>query len=408
MRLGDTVDEPTSSAQDVVKAAGPFVHPETLALIGATSRGDKVGNRILQYLAGWQGRLFLVSRNESEIMGRPACRDIADLPDSIDLAVIAVEARKAVEAAKRCADKNFRAVIIPASGFSETGTEGERLEEELRQRVSAKGTRVLGPNTLGVFIPGTGLDTVFVEHGDRMFAEPGESVFITQSGSVGIEALGVSGVIGWGLKAFIGLGNRIDMGENEFIEYFARDHQARSIALYLETFQDGGAFIDICRRTTPVKPVIVLKAGRSEEALHAVASHTGKMSSPAEVFTGAARQAGIILAQNEEQLTDFAKILSREPPVFDPGVAVVTFAGGYGIITLDLIADTEHLFPARLSERTVSRIRQSIPAFASADNPVDLTASADNGMMERTLQALEDDPNVGIIFCIAFFAPPRV
>ena len=204
MRLGDTVDEPTSSAQDVVKAAGPFVHPETLALIGATSRGDKVGNRILQYLAGWQGRLFLVSRNESEIMGRPACRDIADLPDSIDLAVIAVEARKAVEAAKRCADKNFRAVIIPASGFSETGTEGERLEEELRQRVSAKGTRVLGPNTLGVFIPGTGLDTVFVEHGDRMFAEPGESVFITQSGSVGIEALGVSGVIGWGLKAFIG------------------------------------------------------------------------------------------------------------------------------------------------------------------------------------------------------------
>jgi acyl-CoA synthetase (NDP forming) len=393
---------------DHTKGIDSLFLPNSIALIGASDNKAKIGNTILQYLRSWQGRLYLVNPHEQEIMGQRVYADVSDLPNKIDLAIVTLEAHKALDVAKKCAEKEFGTLIILASGFSEVDEDGQRLELELKEQVLSKGTRILGPNTLGLFIPGTGLDTIFVEHGDKMFAQPGEVAFITQSGSVGVEALGVSGVIGWGLRAFVGLGNRLDIGENELLEYFARDERTRCIAVYLETFQDGREFIDLCRKITPYKPVVVLKAGRSEAAQKAIASHTGKMASAVDIFYGAGKQSGILLAKNEEQLTDYAKILSREPPSSNPGVAVVTFAGGYGIITLDLISEANFLEVARLSGETVSRIKQSTPRYASVNNPIDLTASADNVMMAKALESLEDDASVGIIFCIAFFAPPNI
>lgn len=383
-------------------------HPKEIALIGASSNEAKIGSVILKYLDSWQGRLYLVNPREEELMGRKVYKDVSHLPDEIDLAVLALDANRAVETAKKCAEKGFQALVIPASGFSETGDLGARLEQELKEHVLSRNTRILGPNTLGLFVPGTGLDTIFVEHGDSMFASPGEIALITQSGSVGVEAIGVSGVIGWGLRVFVGLGNRADIGENNLLEYFAHDEGTKCIALYLETFQDGHEFIDLCRKTAPCKPIVVLKAGRSAAAQRAIASHTGKMASPVEIFWGAGRQCGILLAGNEEQLTDYAKILSREPPAYDPHVAVVTFAGGYGIITLDLMSETNMLELAKMSKETVSRISQRALPFASLINPVDLTASADTVMVADTLDALEKDPGVGIIFCIAFFGPPKI
>ncbi len=393
---------------DRMQGMEALFHPATIALIGASATEGKIGNIILSYLAGWQGRLFLVNPREKEIQGREVYEDISRLPDKVDLAIIALDAQRTVEAARTCADKGFQVLIILAGGFSETDERGVRLEDDLNAYVLSRKTRILGPNTLGLFVPGTGLDTIFVEHGDVMFANPGAIALITQSGSVGVEAIGVAGVIGWGLRAFVGMGNRTDIGENDLLEYFMHDDNTRCIALYLETFQDGTVFLDLCRRITPLKPVVVLKAGRSESAQKAIASHTGKMASSAEVFWGAGRQFGIILAGNEEQLTDYAKILSREPAAIDPHVAVVTFAGGYGIITLDLISETNMLELAHLSETTVARMRQQTLPFASLANPVDLTASADTVMVAETLAALEGDPNVGIIFCIAFFAPPKI
>lgn len=398
----------TLSVLGFAKSMESLCDPKSIALIGASRNREKIGSTILRYLKDWQGQLYLVNPQERQIDGYSVHADVADLPDSVEMAIITLEARTAVEAAKRCAEKSFQSLIILASGFSETDADGIGLEQELRQHVLSKGTRILGPNTLGIFIPGTGLDTIFVEHGDRMFAHPGEVAFITQSGSVGVEALGVSGVIGWGLRAFVGLGNRIDIGENELLEYFYRDERTRCIALYLETFQHPKEFVELCRSITPRKPVVVLKAGRSEIAQSAIASHTGKMASPGDVFYGAGKQCGILLARNEEQLTDYAKVLSREPAATNASVAVVTFAGGYGIITLDLISETDCLKVARLSMGTVSRLKQKTLRFASLNNPIDLTASADHGMMAETLSALEDDPCVGIIFCIAFFAPPKI
>ena len=398
----------TQSYQSSMRSIESLCHPKTIALIGASKNRDKIGNTIFDYLRKWQGSLYLVNPQEQQIDGYEVHADVAALPDFVELSIITLEAHKAVAAARKCAEKGFQTLIILASGFSESDGDGILLEQELKQYVLSKGTRILGPNTLGLFIPGTGLDTIFVEHGDSMFEQPGEVVFITQSGSVGVEALGVSGIIGWGLRAFVGLGNRIDIGENELLDYFAHDERTKCLAVYLETFQHPKEFVDLCRTITPRKPVVVLKAGSSEIAQAAIASHTGKLASPVNIFYGAAKQYGIILARNEEQLTDYAKVLSSEPPALDANVAVVTFAGGYGIITLDLISETEFLKVASLSVETVSRIKQKALRFTSVKNPVDLTASADNEMMAETLAALEADPAVGIIFCIAFFAPPKI
>jgi acyl-CoA synthetase (NDP forming) len=383
-------------------------HPKEIALVGASANEGKIGNVILSYLTSWPGKLYLVNPREKEILGRVVHKDVSSLPDNLDLAIIALDAQRAVEAARKCADKGFHVLIILAGGFSESDENGARLEDDLKAYALSRNTRILGPNTLGLFVPGTGLDTIFVEHGDTMFANPGAIALITQSGSVGVEAIGVAGVIGWSLRAFVGMGNRIDIGENDLLEYFAQDDETRCIALYLETFQNGRAFLDVCRRITPHKPLVVLKVGRSEKAQKAIESHTGRMASPAEVFWGAGRQVGIIHAGNEEQLMDYAKILSREAPAFNPQVAVVTLAGGYGIITIDLIAETILLKLAHLSEETISKISQQVLPFASLANPIDLTASADIRMVAQTLSALEEDPEVGIIFCIAFFAPHKI
>ncbi|MGD0275823.1 MAG: CoA-binding protein [Syntrophales bacterium] len=382
--------------------------PKSIAIIGASGMEGKIGNTIVQNVLNWQGQLYLVSYHEEEILGKKAFTDLSNIPDNLDLAIIALNAKKAVGIAKTCAEKKFKILIILSSGFSESDEEGVHRESVLKECVLSAGTRILGPNTLGVFVPGTGLDTIFVEHGDRMFSSPGDVTLITQSGSVGVEAPGVSGMTGWGLRAFIGLGNRIDIGENELLKYFARDEKTKSIAVYIETFQDGYGFLDICRSLTPEKPVIVLKAGRSDAAMEAVASHTGKMASPAEVFFGASKQSGIHLADNEEQLTDYSKILAREPAADNPNAAIITNAGGYGIISLDLMSQTKDLKAGRLAEETASRIKEKAPTFASINNPIDLTASSDNTTMKHALNVLEEDPSVGLILCHALFAPPKI
>ena len=383
-------------------------NPESIVLVGASDTEGKAGNTILSNLGTWKGPLFLVNQSIPEINGRKVYREIEELPDHLDLAIIALGSAKAVEAARKCAQKGFRNLIVIASGFSEIGKEGVLLENELRKEVLSKGTRILGPNTLGVFIPGTGIDTIFVEHGDKMFSEPGDVAFITQSGSVGVESLGAAGVIGWSLRAFVGIGNRIDIGENDLLEYFSRDEKTKCIALYLETFDDAQEFMKRSAQITPVKPIVLLMAGKTEMARDAVASHTGKMASVGQVFYGVAKQIGVHLANHEEELADYSKVLSREPPAVNPRMAIVTCAGGYGIIALDLLSDAKYLKRAELSADTVSKIRKIVPSYASLSNPIDLTASADNGMIANTLKCLENDSNVGIIFTFAFFAPSGI
>ncbi|UCD31561.1 MAG: CoA-binding protein [Desulfobacterales bacterium] len=388
-----------------------LISPGSIAVIGATSKKDRVGHIIFENLMRSELPLFPVHPREKEVSGYATYHEIESLPDNIDLAIIAIGAQRAVEAAERCARHGIPQIIVVAGGFSEAGTKGKLFEDRLRTIPKMFGSRILGPNTLGLFIPHNNLDTIFVEHGDRALSGGGGVAFISQSGSVGVEALGLASNTGYGMRAFIGLGNKCDLDELDFLQYFGMDHKTTCLAFYLESFDHGRMFLEQARKIAAKKPVVVLKAGRSKAGASAVSSHTGRLAGSDQVVTGAFRQFGIQRVYDDEELCDASKTLAALPPSFGNRIAILTPAGGYGVMGADHIETQKggvKLAMATLSPITQERIRSFSLPFASCRNPVDLTASADNKMIGDTLDALLDDDNVDIIICTAFFAPPSI
>jgi len=385
--------------------------PKSIAVIGASQRPGNIGRIIFERLIPSLRKLYPVHPREPNIMGYPAFRDVDALPDGIDVAVVATGATSAVLAAEACAAKTIPFVIIVAGGFSEAGDEGLRLEQRLKGIADRSGTRILGPNSLGIFVPEERLDTIFVEHGDKSLGRGGGVAFITQSGSVGVEALGLASNTGYGMRAFVGLGNKCDLDELDFLDYFGADPETTCLAFYLENLDHGRLFLEKARLITPQKPVIVLKAGRTPAGARAVSSHTGRLAGMDAVVSGAFRQYGIQRAMDDEELCDASKCLSMLPPAQGHRIAVLTPAGGFGVMSADYIEADQRgikLSMARLDPQTMDRIREASFPFAACENPVDLTASADNGMFGRSLDALLDDDGVDIIICTAFFGPPAI
>ncbi|MCF8030118.1 MAG: hypothetical protein K9K39_04405, partial [Desulfohalobiaceae bacterium] len=283
------------------------------------------------------------------------------------------------------------------------------LEQRLQEISKQYGTRILGPNTLGVFQPENKLDTIFVEHGDQALAGGGGVSFISQSGSVGVEALGLASNTGFGMRAFVGLGNKCDLNELDFLRYFERDSRTTCLAFYLESLDQGRNFLEEAERTARKKPVVILKAGSSETGASAVSSHTGRLGGSNRVISGAFRQYGIQMARDDEELCDAAKTLSELPPPSGNKVALLTPAGGYGVMGADYVESKKEriqLVMAELRESSKQRIQRASFPFAAVNNPVDLTASVTDNMMGEALQCLLEDPGVDIIICTAFFAPP--
>lgn len=395
------------SAPDLAR----LLNPKSIAVIGASSRSGNIGRIILDGLIPSLRKLYPVHPTETVVSGHPAVRSIADLPDGIDLAVVATGAGTAVEHAEQSARRGITFIVVVAGGFAETGREGERMEERLRAIPKAYGSRILGPNSLGIFVPGERLDTIFVEHGDKALGQGGGIAFVTQSGSVGVEALGLASNTGYGMRAFVGLGNKCDLDELDFLEWFAADAETRCLAFYLENIAHGRTFLETARAVTRQKPIVVLKAGRTPAGAEAVASHTGRLAGSDQVVSGAFRQYGIQRVIDDEELCDASKCLSMLSPAPGNRVAVITPAGGFGVMCADYVDAASRgirLTMAKLAPRTVARIRSAALPFAACQNPVDLTASATDEMFGASLAALLDDDGVDIVICTAFFAPPSV
>jgi acyl-CoA synthetase (NDP forming) len=388
-----------------------LLDPRSVAVIGATDTEGKPGRIVFEMLMTSGRVLFPVNPHRSEVLGQKAFARIEDLPADIDVAIITVGARAAVDAAEECARHGIRFLILLAGGFGESGGEGKALEDRLRAIPKATTCRVLGPNSLGIFLPMAKLDTIFVEHGDRALAGGGSVAFVTQSGSVGVEALGLASNTGFGMYAFVGLGNKADLNELDFLRHFGQDRHVRCIAFYLESLDAGRDFLREARHVAAEKPVVVLKAGRTATAASAVGSHTGRLAGSSLVASGAFRQFGILTALDDEELCDAAKTLSQLPPAAGNRVAILTAAGGYGVMCTDYVESRMRGVPlamAALQEETVARVRAASFPFASCRNPVDLTASAGDAMFGASIDALLEDPGVDILICIAFFAPPEI
>ena len=303
-----------------------LLDPRKIAVIGASKSKHKVGGIVFRRLLTSRRRLFPVNPKETVIEGHKVCPDIPSLPRDIDLAVITVSAVAAVACVEQCIERGIPNYIIVAGGFGEVGGKGRALAEKLNQLAKDHTLNILGPNSLGIFLPDENIDTIFVEHGDTALDKKGRVACIVQSGSVGVEALGYASNTGYGMRAFVGLGNKCDLDEIDFLEYFAQDEKTNCLGFYLENIDRGRAFLTAARVVSKDKPVVVLKAGRTHTAVSAVSSHTGKLAGSDNVISGALKQYGIQRVYDDEEFCDATKVLSMLSGAPGNRVAVLTAA----------------------------------------------------------------------------------
>ncbi len=399
------------SMHDPEPDLSPFFSPRSIVVYGATDDADRPGGRIFSLLGRSGLPVYPIHPTLTRIQESPVYRSAVDLPAQPDLAVLAVAARHCEQALLDALDGGARGIIVVASGFGETGPQGAELEQRLVRISRDRGARLLGPNTLGVFVPHLRLDTIFVEHGDRSLLAGGPIAVISQSGSVGVEALGYASASGFGLRAFVGLGNKADLDELDMAAWFARDPGARVLGFYLEDLADGREFLRQVARIAARKPVVVLKGGRTEAGARAVASHTGSLAAESWLGEKAWRQFGIHRARDDQHFCDLCKVLSLCPPMEGDRVAIVTPAGGYGVMAVDCLASQEgpvRLQVADLAPETEARLRRVLLPFASPRNPVDLTAGCTDATYEEALRILLDAPEVDAVLVVAFFAPEGI
>ena len=370
------------------RSLAPFLDPASVAVIGASRDPSKVGGSVVANLrsAGFRGRILPINSRADSVQGLPAVRSLLDVEGPVDLAVIAVPAADVLPALKQCAAKQVGGAVVISAGFRETGGEGVRREAELREWLRDQPIRVLGPNCLGWIRPACRLNVTFAPG----MPEPGGIAFITHSGALAVAILDWSRDRRVGFSLFASLGNQADLNESDLLDAVAADPETRVIACYLEGIADGRRFLGALRRAAAVKPVVLLKAGRSPEGARAVSSHTGALAGSDRAFDAAVRQAGALRVDTVEELFDIARGLASQPLPRGGRLIVVTNGGGLGIVATDA-ARAAGLSVAPLDEAVRQRLAEGLPATAGLGNPVDLVGDADARRYGHALHALGTD-----------------
>ncbi len=394
------------------KSLSPLFAPGSVAVVGASARPGKIGHAILSNLMSGDFALYPVNPKEHEILGMRCYPSLSEVPGEIDMAVIALPAGSSVPVVEEAVRKGVRLVIVTSSGFGERGEAGIALQESLAAAVRGSQTRLLGPNTMGAIVPASRLDTFFIPSDRSPRPGRGSVAIVSQSGAVAVSCLEKAEASGTGISACVCLGNKADIDEVDILDHFADDADTRCIALYLESFSDGRRFIQAASRAARAKPIVLLKAGRTERGQSAARSHTGAIAAGSDaVVEGALRQAGVVRVFDEEELVDVARALSVLDHADGMRVCAVASAGGFGVIATDLIESPHSGFGLRmasLGEETVASLRDCLPEFSSPQNPVDLTAEVTDSMYDRVLGAVRADPGVDSVMMSLELQPPNV
>ncbi|MBN1678154.1 MAG: CoA-binding protein [Candidatus Thermoplasmatota archaeon] len=396
----------------MVGALDALFKPRSVALVGASANPSKLGNVVLRNLLHGRFKIYPVNPRESEILGLPCYRSVLDIEGPVDLALVSVPAQSALAPVRECVKKGVDVAIVTSSGFRESGPAGAELERSLVEAVQGSKTRLLGPNTMGVFVPSRRLDTLLIPKDKSRRPRRGGIAMLSQSGAISVSFLERAAASGLGVSACVGLGNKADIEENNLIEYLGDDPATRCIALYLESFADGAGFLTAAGRISADKPIVLLKAGRTAAGSHAASSHTGAIASSSDaLIDDVLRQAGVARAYDEEELIDIAKALSLTGSIRGDRICVVASAGGYGVVAADYVESKERgagLRMAQLSPETRSELEKVIPEFSSTSNPVDLTAGVTDAMYDAVLGLLQRDPGVDGIMMSLELQPPNV
>lgn len=370
-----------------------FFKPESVAVIGASTNPNKLGHSVLKNLSqgGYAdiGKIYPINPGADEILGLRAYPTVTDVSGSIDLAVIVIPYLHVPDALRLCGMKGIPAAIVISAGFREAGMEGLEREQELVQIANEFNIRLIGPNCLGVIDTFTPLNASFAAG----TPPAGPMAFMSQSGALGTAVLDIALAGRLGLSKFVSLGNKADVNEIDLLQSWADDEQTRVIMIYTEGMRNGQEFIKVARRTTRRKPVIAIKSGVTQAGSRAVSSHTGSLAGSEQAYQAAFRQAGILRADSMEALFDMALAIGYQPTLNGERIAIITNAGGPGILATDALERT-NLSIARFEIETLHALEQFLPDAASAANPVDVLGDALADRYRFALKTVAADPNV--------------
>jgi acetate---CoA ligase (ADP-forming) len=381
----------------------PLFRPRTIAVVGASRRADSIGHEIVHNLVtdGFAGAVFPVNPKASSVCSIRAYPSVTDLPDALDVAVIAVPKERVIDVAEECGAAGAKGLIVISAGFREVGPGGAALEQELVAVVRRHGMRMVGPNCMGIVNadPAVSMNATFAD------AMPtfGHAGFVSQSGALGMSVLDYAREYGIGISQFISVGNKPDVSGNDVLTQWEHDPTIDVILMYVENFGNPTRFLEIAGRITKTKPIIVVKSGRSKAGARAASSHTGALAANDTAVEALLTQAGVLRASTIEELFDMALAFEVRSPPRSRRTAVLTNAGGPGILAADAM-EACGLDLAELSPVTVDALRPLFPAEASIRNPLDMIASATPDGYRAALTALLGDPRIDAV--VPIFVPP--
>ncbi len=350
-----------------------FFKPGAIAIVGASSKEGSIGFTLLNNLQkdGFAGPVYPINPKHDEIMGLKAYPSVIAVGSPIDLVIIAVPIHEVPAVMKECGEAQVKGAIIISAGGKEVGEEGARIEEEIRAEAKRGGIRYLGPNCMGILSPVNNLNASFAAHS----AEPGSLALLSQSGAVCSAILDRAAIEKIGFSHFVSIGSMADLDFADMIDYLGNDRDARSIIIYMENMTRHRKFMSAARSVSRVKPIIVVKSGRSEAAAKAAASHTGSLAGRDDAYNAAFRRAGIIRVDTISQLFSCAQALGKMQRPIGSNLAFITNAGGPGVMAVDALSNWG-FEPAQLSPETFRKLDEFLPAFWSRGNPIDILGDA--------------------------------
>jgi acetyl coenzyme A synthetase (ADP forming)-like protein len=389
-----------------VNAIRTFLSPRSVAVVGASRDRSSIGGQLFHNLLTeeFHGPVYPVNPRAEVVHGVPAYPSIEKVPGPVDVAFIVVPAAFVTQMARECGEKGVRGLVVISSGFAEIGGDGPARQRELVEVCRAFGMRIIGPNCMGIVNtdPNVRLNGTFAS----IFPPPGRVGFLSQSGALGLAVMQHAAELGLGLSSFVSVGNKADISGNDLVAFWGEDERTDVVLLYLESFGNPRRFARLAREVGRRKPIVAVKSGRSAAGVRAAASHTGALLAASDVTVDALfRQAGVIRTDTLEQMFDVAELLANQPAPGGDRVAIITNAGGLGILCADT-CEANGLKVAPLSETTKAQLREFLPSEASVENPVDMIASASDADYESAIRTVAGDPDVDAL--IVIYIPPQV
>jgi len=381
------------SENELVKRMDPFFNPKRVALVGASTDYRKLGNSILMNLLASEIEVFPVTRSRNRVLGVQAYESLNDIPKPVDLVIVAVAAKYCASLMPEIRKAGATNAVVISGGFSEAGPEGTELEKLLVKAAQESGVRIIGPNCVGVS------NSRLFNGTFTMMPERGNIAFVSQSGALGGMIIYTTRAKRIGMSKFASIGNSADVGFVEILNYFKEDSKSSVIAVYVEGVDEGRALFESLYNAAKIKPVVILKGGRSEAGGRATQSHTGSLAGSTKVFDGMIRQAGCVTAPTLDTLFEICKLFDYQPLPKGNRIGIISNTGGAGVLATDAASEL-NLEIANLTEDTKKELRQILPPMASTNNPIDVVASGGRREYKIATELLLKDSNVDILLII--------